>query len=68
MPAIRRYEVEQSRSVRVSATSPTEAMLIAEREFAKEQPHDEIVPLNELKGQVTGPIEIQHLEVRKEIF
>ena len=68
MPAIKHYEVEQTRSVRVAATSPAEAMLIAEREFAKAQPGDEIIPSDELKGHVTSTIETQHLDIRKELY
>lgn len=66
MPAIKRYEVEQTRSVRVSAVSPAEAMLIASMEFAKPQDVEEPIPNNELRGHVIAAIEVTHIDIRKE--
>ena len=67
MPAIKYYEVEQTRTVKVSAVSPAEAMLLANLEFAKAQPVEEPIPNNELRGHVTTAVEVTTLNVRKEL-
>lgn len=66
MPAARYYEVTQTRVVRVRASSPTDAILIANREFAKEMKNQDIVPEQELQGATTSEVEITSVDVRKE--
>lgn len=66
MPAAKYYEVTQSRSVRVRASCATDAMLIANREFAKGQQVHEPVPVDELQGNTTTDVEVTSVEVRKE--
>lgn len=68
MPAMHRYEVEQTRTVRVSASSVSDAMLIAGREFAKAQTMKEPVPEEDLQGHTLDDVEINSVEIRKERY
>ncbi len=67
MPAIRYYEVEQTRSVRVEATSISDAMLAANREFAKAAPITEPVPEEDIQARVRTHVEITGTTIRKEL-
>lgn len=66
MPTIKHYEVTQTRSIPVAAVNVTEAMLIANREFAKSSPNEEIIPDTEIQGYPTGPVEVATTDIRKE--
>lgn len=68
MPAIRYWEVTQSRSVRVESPTAGEAMVIAGREFAKAQPEEDLVPEGELRGRAISSVQVDDLEVRKERY
>lgn len=65
MPAVKYYEIEQTRTVKVAAANPAEAAYVASAEFAKEQPQDSSLP-TELQGRVIGNIEVTNLTISKE--
>lgn len=66
MPAVKYYEVEQTRTVKVWANSATEAALVADDAFAKARSED-VSPLpEELQGRVIGLIEVTRLDITKE--
>jgi hypothetical protein len=65
MSPVKYYEVEQTRTVKVWANSPEEAIYIASAEFAKEQPQDGVLP-SDLQGRVVGNIEITNINATKE--
>ena len=67
MPAANYYEVEQTRRVKVRASSVSDAMLIANREFAKESKEPEPVPQEELQGAVTSHVEVTRTDISKEL-
>lgn len=66
MPAVRHYEVEQTRCVSVAASNITEALLIANREFAKASPEEDVIPNEEVQGYVVRHALITHVDIRKE--
>lgn len=66
MPPVKYYEVTQTRAVRVRAGCAQDAILIAGREFAKEEKVQDIVPFDEIQGSVTSDVEVTAVEARKE--
>jgi len=60
------YEVEQTRTVKVWASTAAEAAYIATSEFAKAQDSETTLP-NELQGRVIGNIEVTRLDISKEL-
>lgn len=68
MPAIKYYEVTQTRKVRVAANDIQGAAIIADREFVKEDKNPPIVPEGEVWGHAAGSIEIINIDIRKELY
>jgi hypothetical protein len=62
MPEIRYYTVTQTREIRVSATSPINAGLLAERLFASSSKRLKVAD----KVNVLSPVRERSLEVRED--
>lgn len=69
MPAVRYYTVRQSRTVRVMADNPTEAVQIADAAFTNGQNANNTVvgkPM-QLRGNTTNKIRVTELSVTEEL-